>query len=200
MEKQLAEIATLRKTDSRAYWKSEDIQAKERQLLALRERLKAAPEESDGSGIVPSDGSEIPAALREAWERQGGFEVNLKRAQGTVQAMLDGMEPEEQATFMASFDGLPEGARTAAYAYLAAGGGHFGSAKDADLKEFAETPEGTELIAEWGSKAARHVATIKGRLRLMREAMDAADWQAAEAWLDGLTAPQAKGIWRALVK
>ena len=199
LDQQLAEIAALRRADPTKYW-SEPVQQRERALIALREKLKAGPVQSEGSGIVPSDGAGIPASLREAWERQGGFEPNLRQAQATVQAMLDGMAPEEQAGFMEGFDALPEAATSAAYAYLATGGGSFGSAPDADIAEFVETPEGKELVTEWGSKAPRHVATIRARLGLMRQAMDAASWKAAEAWLDGLSASQAKAVWKALVR
>ena len=175
------------------------MQARERALLAQRENLTSAAEESDGQRIAPTDGAEIPAALRAQWERQGGLDEPAPSAiHGASHAGRHGAG--RQVPFMDGFNALPKAATSVAYAYLAAGSGHFGSAEDADITEFVETPEGKELVAEWGSKAARHVATPGGAYGLCEKPWTRQAGKRPRRGSTGSRASQAKAMWKALVK
>jgi hypothetical protein len=126
-------------------------------------------------------------------------EVNRKQAASTAQAMLDEIEPEDRTGFQASFDALPEGAKTATYSYLPVdGGGSWGAAKEDAMASFASTPEGSQLVAEWGDKAPQRVAIVKGRIGLMLQSMTAADRTKAAAWFDALPSASARAVLKAL--
>jgi hypothetical protein len=66
------------------------------------------------------------------------------------------------------------------------------------MASFGSTEEGAALIAEWGKAAPRKVAAVKARMGMIFDAMTPADRSAAEAWLNGLTAVQAKALLQGL--
>ena len=92
---------------------------------------------------------------------------NLATARGTAQRALDELEPDEQAALSQSFDALPASAQTEVFKYFAIKPGNWRSADEAAVEAFASMPEGQDLIAEWGDKAAKHVGVVQGRIGLM---------------------------------
>jgi hypothetical protein len=86
-----------------------------------------------------------------------------------------------------------------AFAYLAVPSGTWPPANDATVQKFSSTGEGAALVAEWRGRAARNVATIRGRMGLMLKGMALDDRRLAEDWFDSLSSAQAKAVLRALV-
>lgn len=199
IEAELAEIAQRRRTDRRGYFKDEAIQARERELIEQREQLKAAPA-PEKAVREPGNAPGLDPALLKEWEDAGGVEFHLATAQRATQAAFEAMPEEERADFQAGFDGLPDGAQTAVFRYLALEpGGSVRPATDAAVQNFASTPEGAELVASWGRNAARNVGVVRSRMELMLRSMPEADREVALSWFDSLKSSQAKAVLRALV-
>jgi hypothetical protein len=211
VEAELRNLAELRKSDAKKYW-GEEVQARERDLIAEQQRLKATPPkpkaedsddgevESDATALVRSDGSDLDPALREAWEQQGGLQHHLGRAQSTAEAMMEGMTAEERGSFVQAFDALPEGAATAIYSFLAIDpGGSVREASAGDLETFAAHGEAcADVLKGWGRNAARQYATASARVDLMLSSMSEADAAKAEAWFRALSAAQKASVIKAL--
>jgi hypothetical protein len=208
VEAELRNLAELRKSDAKKYW-GEEVQARERELIGEQQRLKAGTtpqKESDGEvegdapALVRSDGSDLAPELREAWEKQGGLQHHLGRAQSTAEAMMEAMSAEERGSFVQAFNALPEGAATAIYSFLAIDpGGSVREASAGDLEVFSAHGEAcADVLQEWGRNAARKYATASARVDLMLSSMSEADAAKAEAWFRALSAAQKASVVKAL--
>ncbi len=143
-----------------------------------------------------SEGSLDPAMVAE-WEHAGGVEHHLGVAQTTARTVLDSIPDPEG--FQSSFDALPQGVQTAIYSYLAVPpGGSARAASEADLQRFASTPEGAELVKEWGGRAGRKLGVLGQRVDLMLDAMSPADEDRAIDWFDALPPAQKKAVLKGL--
>ena len=196
IDKELAEIEKARRTDRHAYFQNEALQARERELLKARDGVKAARPAEEQAGELDMSG--LAPELVEAWEKEGGVAHNMATARGTAQRALDELDDDEQAALTESFDALPASAQTEIVRYIAIEPANWRPANEAAVEAFASTPEGQDLIGEWGDKAAKHVGVVQGRIGLMLQSMPAADRDKAEAFFDALTAAQAKAVLRAL--
>lgn len=197
IDAELRQIEKLRRDDRRAYFKDEALQARERELLELRAKMKTAPAARNGTEHQTGDAGIAPELIAE-WEASGGLEHNLANAAATAQAVMTGVE--DAAEFQAGFGALPPGAQTAAFRILAAAPGYTPSANDAAMKAFAETPEGSELVAEWGGKSAQSYGRARWRISSALGQMSAEDRKAAASWYDGLSPSQAAAVLRALAQ
>jgi len=166
IDTELAEIDKLRKEDKRKYW-SDDVQKRQLELLAARE--------------------EATEHARQA-----------EQAQTTVGAILDAVPDAEafEASFTSVFTSMPEQAQAAIRQELALPPqSPTRPASEANVRRFASTPEGSELVAAWGRSAGMKVATIRARVERM---MSGGDVDAVARWVDGLSAADAKAMWMAL--
>jgi hypothetical protein len=184
---ELAQIAKTRRADRKRY--DRELVDRELALIEAQQRAEVA---------------DLPADVVAEWAKTGGVSHNRKVALGVVQKMLDGMnEAGDEAAgteFMASFDALAEGARSAIYRGLAQEpGGGARPASAAALEEFAGIgDEPAALVQRWGKSAAQRLGAAQGRFGLMQQMMSPADREAALAWLDGLTAAQQAAVTAAL--
>jgi hypothetical protein len=184
VQARLKEIADARRTDRRSY--TAVVEKEELGLLDRREILEAGAEH-------------LPPELVAAWRASGGLKFNADRARATAETMLADLDEGERANFTAKIDALPAGARTALYSHLALDAPTHRPANAADVEKFASTPEGKELVDAWARAAPRKVAAVKARMAAIMSAMPSPeDRSAAETWINGLTAPHAKAMWRAL--
>ena len=151
---------------------------------------------------LPADearGALDPALVAE-WEASGGFTARLAQAQKGAIAILERLDPDERAAFIAEFDTLPEGVRSALFSEIALGSaGSVRNAADADVDRFASTPEGSALTKEWGHRANRNLAVIRDRINRILTRMAAEDIDAATTWFDALPPAAAAAIYRMLV-
>jgi hypothetical protein len=208
VEAELKKIGDMRRTDSRAYWKDEAVQIRERALIGELEKLKAgAPvaneneaEGDEAGGLVAGDGSGLPDDLLKAWDAQGGREFHLKHAQDTVRTMIDGLDDGEQAAFIEGFDNLPAGAVRSIYEHLAIDpGGSVREASAGEMETFAAHGDAcSEVVKAWGRNAAQKYATAAARVDLMLGSMSEADAAKAEAWFRKLPAAQKASVVKAL--
>jgi hypothetical protein len=197
VNKELSAIDRLRRNDKNAYFKDEALLARERDLISLREKLKArATPATKGDGDY--DGSGLDPDLLSQWERQGGVAYHLKTAQDAARAALDTLEPDEAQALTDSFDQLPSSAQTSIFGFLAVKAGAWRPANDKELAEFNES-DLADLLEEWGRDAPKKLGIARGRIRMMLNAMKPADRSRAEAWLDSLPTSHAKAVFKALV-
>src|SRR5262245_11825906 len=61
---------------------------------------------TDDTGLVPADGSGLPAELLASWSKQGGVDYHLRQVQAAGQALLGSLGAEERQSLVATFDGL----------------------------------------------------------------------------------------------
>ena len=184
-DEELAEIDRIRRTEPVKYRKNYALQARERELIEMKNA-------ADVGGLNPT--------LVAQWEKQGGVDANLQQARRAARVALDGLSAEDATSLQAGFDALPEGARMTVFAFLAVPAGTRPPADDAAVQTFASTEEGGQLIAEWGGRAARNVATVRARMRMILNAMTPADREQASVWFDGLLPAQAKAVYQALLR
>jgi hypothetical protein len=195
VQRQLAEIDRLRRTDKQRYFKDEALQKRERDLIAAREKLRAEALPAARSDSE-YDGSALDKDLLATWERQGGVAFHLKTAQDTARAAMGALAPDEAQELMDSFDRLPVSAQTTVFGFLAIKPGAWRPANEGELAEFRES-DLADLLEEW-SDAPKKLGIVRGRLRMMLNSMKGADRSRAEAWLDSLPTSHAKAIFKAL--
>jgi hypothetical protein len=204
VERELAEIAEHRRKDRRAYFKDEALQKRERDLLELREALKAGPAPAaQREASEPDDQSEGPGPAPELiaeWEAGAGVDFHLEVARSTASAALDALEEDDAAALTDGFDALPPAAQTQITRFLAIdGGGGFPAANETTVRQFAESEEAAaELVKSWGREAGRRLGVARGRIGLMLTAMEPKDRERAESWFDALPGPTAAAVLRAL--
>jgi hypothetical protein len=168
IEQEIAAIQKSMREDRRAYDRDLKMQARYLELITARE-----------------DANELA--------RQ------TEQIETTAQAILEAVPDvvEFEAGFDAMFDDLPEHAQTAIrYELAQPPDSPARPASDADLKRFATTDEGADLVKAWGREAGRKLATVRARLdRLLRSG---GDMEAAVDWFEQLTSEEARGVLNAL--
>lgn len=151
---------------------------------------------------LPADearGALDPALVAE-WEASGGFTARLAQAQKGAIAILERLDPEDRGAFVAEFDALPEGVRSALFSEISLGSaGSVRNASDAEVDRFASTPEGSAMVKEWGYRANRNVAVIRDRITRILTRMTAEDIDVATTWFDTLPPTSAIAIYRMLI-
>jgi len=101
--------------------------------------------------------------------------------------------------FTGAFDALPEGTRSAIFSEISLGSaGSIRAASEADVTRFTETPEGGEMVREWGHRAAHNLAIVRDRISRILGRMKAEDIAAATQWFDALPPVSAAAIYRML--
>jgi hypothetical protein len=151
---------------------------------------------------LPADKARIvlDPALAAEWDASGGFGARLAQAQRGAITILERLDPEDRTAFIAEFDELPEGARSALFSEISLGSaGSVRNASDADVSRFAATGEGGALVREWGHRANRNLATIRDRINRILGRMVAEDIDAATVWFDALPPTSATAIYQMLV-
>jgi hypothetical protein len=177
-----AEIASASNTDLGK------VEAELRQIAKLRREDRRAYNRDEALQARERELLTRQAELKEA-------EGIRERAQGVADIVLASVDDPD--AFANGFDYLPSEARTAiAYELAAEPYDPARPAKQADIDRFASTPEGAELVKEWGRHAGKKVAVVSGRIERMLS--QGTDMNTAAAWLDGLSSAEAKAIWRAL--
>lgn len=202
IDAELASIATKRREDRAGYFRDEKMQARERELLEAKLAAVAKRKAEAAATPSPAGSGTIPESVITEWsESPAGLDYSLAQARKTVGALYEDLEEGDRTSLVQGFDGLPEGAQTQAYRFLAVpGGGNFGRADDDAVAAFRATPEGVELAREWGSRAPKNIATVRGRLGLIFRGMSPADRHVATEWFEGLNPQQVKAVYRALVR
>jgi hypothetical protein len=168
----------------------------------VEQRYRAMVAKRMAKASLPADEARgaLDAVLVAEWEASGGFATRLAQAQKGAIAILERLDPDDRGEFTAAFDALPEGVRSALLSEISLGSsGSARNASDADVTRFASTPEGAELVNEWGYRANRNVAIIRDRVSRILGRMEAEDIDAATAWFDALPPSHAAAIYRMLV-
>jgi hypothetical protein len=171
---------------------SPEVERRYRTMVASRMAKASLPADEARGVLDPS--------LAAEWDASGGFDTRLAQAQKGAIAILEVLDPEDRDAFIAEFDGLPEGVRSALFSEISLGSaGSVRNASDADLARFASTPEGGAMVKEWGHRANRNLAIIRDRINRILGRMAAEDIDAGTAWFDALPPAAATAIYRMLV-
>ena len=188
--RELAEIERARRNDRASYMKDDKLQARERELIALREKL---PDD-----LQPGDGSSLDSALVEEWERTGGVEHNLAAVQGVAKTVLEQMDDCDRTAFIEGFDSLPITAQNEVYRHLAVSPARSRAASAEAVAELAAVDPG--LIEDWGRRAPEMLGRAQSRVGSILGTMSEGDKQAALDWFDGLSKRQAAAVLKALAR
>jgi hypothetical protein len=205
MGTELEQIHEMMRTDRTSYFRNEEMQARYQELLAEGPDVVASP---DFEGPLPLPVEQSSAGLRAAgpelaklvgeWEDAHSLPGFIRNVQNAVLSIVSEFPNREQRAFMARFDRLPEKAIAAVYRELSLGKPNYiPEASEAAVANFATSPEGAELVREWGYGAARRVGVIKTRYaRALADMGSAAP--AFRAWFNDLDYAEAKAILREL--
>ena len=190
MSDELATIErTMREDGGRAYWASEAMQARYRELLA-GETPEPAP-------VEPDDG--LPGMMTPSEARAAGIEdyrdyQTVMMAVGDVVAGLD--TPTRIAT-RRSFEALPEPVQQAALDALRPRG-NGARATDEGVERFARTGVGAVLVAEWGSDSQWRLGQARERLEGIYGQLSETDGARFQDWFDSLDDAAAAAVVRRL--
>jgi hypothetical protein len=201
---ELEKISEVMRTDRNAYFRDTAMQERYAELLSQGPDVVAS--DFEGPTALPVDKSS--AGLRAAgpelaklvgeWEDTHALPEMIRNTQNIVIRIVSEFPDREQRAFMARFDRLPEKAIAAVYRELSLGAPNYvAEASDAAVANFATSPEGAELVREWGHGAARRVGVIKARYaRALADMGSAAP--AFRAWFNDLEIDEAKAILKEL--
>jgi hypothetical protein len=168
-----------------------EVERRYRTMVASRMAKASLPADDARGALDPM--------LAAEWDASGGFAARLAQAQKGAIAILERLDPEDRGAFIAEFDGLSEGVRSALFSEISLGSaGSVRTASEADVARFASTPEGDTLVKEWGHLANRNVSMIRDRINRILGRMAAEEIDAATAWFDALPPTAATAIYRML--
>ena len=209
MPNELDQIREVMRTDPGRYWGDPQMQTRLGELASAgaAPAVRVSEGDTDGGTLPEVLDPEMTRAglerfgstgkaLVEEWAQFGDpeFRNAVKATQSVALNIMSGMGDREMKVFMGVFDTLPDQAITAVYRELSIGRPNFiPDATDAEVKLFASTEEGGELVREWGSSAPRRVAIIRARFARVVAQMGAAGAD-FRAWWNSLPASQAKSI------
>lgn len=199
-----AEIERIMKEDFDLYERS----GLNREYLALLQAEQFQINPDSVNPTVPMDAgesrnslcsSEAGRKLVSDWDSLGGFKAHLMNVQRDVADMVRSLGSNRaQRVFMEHFDReVPEPARLAVYDEIAAGrNAYVAPASSGEVKNFAATPAGGSLVAEWGTSASENVAMLRARAKRINDALSEDDAHEFWFWLDELDAATAATIFR----
>lgn len=201
---EIAEIQARMVADREGYFRDGTMQERYRELVAHRDGDESETEPTSLPSLLSEDESyEILAdmgpecsALADAWGDAGGYGSHLRNVQTSVLQIIEGLSVREQSVFMERFDTLPESVIASIYLELSLGRMNFlPEVTNADVERFASTPEGAELVDEWGHTAPARIALVQARFSRLVESMKSqADKAIFLAWFNSLSARVAKSI------
>jgi hypothetical protein len=141
-------------------------------------------------------------ALVYDWESVGGFKTQLEHVQKDVGKIVRSLgDARAQKAFMERFDrSIAEPARFAIYRDIALGKPAWApSASESEVKLFATTAAGAELVGEWGRFAAENVGMLRKRFARFVQTITDDEERDFWAWFEGQDARTAKTIFRGLL-
>jgi hypothetical protein len=220
VDAELAAIAETRRSDKSAYFGDEALQARERELIDLREQLKTDRTAADAKPA----GDDIEAELakiaklrredRRAYDKDEALQARerellaaredakelarqTEQADQVVQAVLAFVHDSDafETGFTSMFASLPaHDQQIIRHELQSPPPDPARPASDADVQRFASTAEGLECVREWGRDAARKVAVVRARVDQMVKS------DTIGKWFDGLPAADAKAVLKALAR
>lgn len=207
IDREIAEIKRVIRTDSARYWGDATMQARFLELIRLKEASPAPAAGEPGSNGLPKIQSR--AQIAEQIRQETGRELSphelheaygryLDYARMSNSIVLD-VPAETRASFQARFDALPEAVMTASAAEMIDRAPWASPIDHRALQAFQRLPEGAALVREWGGEAAGKLSIVQRRLdRWLDRCRTESAMGAALAWLDGLSAAEARAVFRAM--
>ena len=141
-------------------------------------------------------------ALVYDWESVGGFKTQLEHVQKDVGKIVRSLGDERhQKVILERFGrALPEAVQYAVYRDIAFGRpGYAPNASESEIKLFASTAAGAELVQEWGKFAAEHVGMLRKRFARFVETITEDEERDFWTWFEGQDTRAAKAIFRGLL-
>jgi hypothetical protein len=205
VERDLAELKELRKSDPRRYW-SDETQADEAALIEARERLQGdgepSAEEDDASGEGDENfGADLPEALKEEWEAEGGIEKNVAAINRRVVLALGELDEAEHDDLLQSFDrDLDDASRVEIARHLAVDhGNQWPSAAPAEVEAFGRLEWGADLVSSWGKQAGKRLGIAKKEADAMLRQLTEKSRLNVERWVAAKSPRQKRAVIEALV-
>jgi len=136
---------------------------------AMPEPDTSAPIEAPSGQWASATGREI----LEQWSGRGGIERNYEAARVFAGEAMADVPEQTRAELLEQIGGLPDAVQVAMIAELADPYVRTGAATQGQMSRFAATPEGAELVREWGGAAPRRLATVAARVRRLVDRLPA---------------------------
>jgi hypothetical protein len=200
VEAELEDLRKLRTSNRRQYW-SKEVQAREGELYAQLDELKAGRSEAaeDREDRSPQSKESDPAgglpeALVERWEATPGGINEALAALRTRVAVLSALDVEEADDLRVSFDGLSEAEQTEIADALSQDGGKWPAANEQQIAELAETEHGPELLKTWGNAAPARLGAALSEYRFIESRLTETSKLRVHRWAQSRSAAQKRAI------
>lgn len=196
-----SEIAALERKlgDRRSdYWigpTSTENQARYRELIAQRD--DGSPErqpDTSAEAAAPCWATPTGQQILEEWSKSGGIAQNYEAARGIIAEVSVTMPPESRAELHSQIDGLPGGVQAAMIAELANSSIRVEPATPDHLQRFSATPEGAELVREWGRAARQRVAIVAARVQRLIDRLAPAEAASFTYFADHISGAEFKAL------
>jgi hypothetical protein len=149
IERELKELAALRRENPNEYWK-QPVQQRERELIEMR------------------------LAWEEAESTSQAVSAQIDRI---IENLPEGEATGFESAFEELWDDLPENAQAIIRQELATKVDPVRPVKQASIDRFASTPEGAELVKSWRGKAGMKIAALQERMdRLTGAGEELGEW------------------------
>lgn len=197
VDRDLDEIRELRKSNRQKYW-AKDTQAREAQLYAEAERLKASEastEEKGEAGAIGDDG--LPESIKAEWAKMpDGVDGAVKGIRSRVTLALGDLPDDAHEDLLGSFDrDLDDDARAAIASQLANDHGNAWAAASAQqVEEFREVEWGPPLLERWGKQGPKLLGIARKEGEAIMGALTSTSKLKLERWVAGKSASQKRAI------
>jgi hypothetical protein len=196
VEAELEEIKALRKSDRSRYW-SPEVQQREGELTAQRERLRAMPASArDGAGEVA-----LPSALETRWQSQpGGAQAALGALRQRVLLGFDGADQADLDELREAFDAdLDEPLQVEIADALSQDSGRWPKASRQEIGDFKALEHGAALMKDWGDKGPAMLGVALHEARYIMAQLDEPSQLKLHRWIDARSTTHKERIIRILV-
>jgi hypothetical protein len=166
VDAELAEIDEQRRTDKVAYFKNDALQQREVALIALRQKLKSGEGPAPAQDRKAETDSSLADSLSESVlevlsQEPDGLEGALGAIEMRTTVLGEMLDADEEQKLRQSINDLPADEQQQIAIALATDSGRWPAASATHVEEFAETPWGKELVADWGASAPTRLGAAR---------------------------------------
>ncbi len=190
------------------YWSGPKVDGETVMARRYRELVSRAEGNADSAlheevalgDAAPQWQTETGIRICREWQKSGGIERNHAAAMRVAREIVDALPAETRADFVAQVDGLPAGLQVALAAELANPYAGAATATAKQIRNFAGSGPGAELVREWGRAAAQRLAKLNTRLGRIRARLSDADREAFAHFADAISGAEFKALANYLTK
>jgi hypothetical protein len=176
------------------YWRSPEPQARYRDLVTRRQEITAPPPTAANDAVLGIATASEFQAVRGSLEHYDAYLAVMRTAADFVQAVPDA----DRASFVASFEALPDTVAGAICAELLNRSKAHGTSMPEQVDKFMSRPEGAYMAREWGGSVARKLGLLRSRFERVVNVLSERDSATFLSWFNGLSEGATIALYRGL--